>query len=76
MFDYTVELDGGMEVYITGDLDGSNSINALDVNKLKRILSGALDVEESVRIAADINGDGVLNSLDANILSRMVAGKI
>ena len=62
--------------YIPGDLTGDGTVNAMDVNITKRILSGAVTPTEIQTLAGDINGDGLFNGKDANYLARVASGAI
>ena len=59
-----------------GDANGDGKINSIDINTMKRYLSGSVDPTPAQKAASDVNGDGLLNSVDANILSRYVSGSI
>ncbi len=62
--------------YTPGDLTGDGTINAMDVNIAKRILSGAVTPSAAQNLAGDINGDGQFNGKDANYLARIASGAI
>ena len=63
-----------LEHWKKGDVNNDKSINALDSNMMKRILTG-IPASLQACDAADYNGDGLLNSVDANSLKRRIAGK-
>jgi len=74
-FEYKLTPESEPEI-IPGDITGDGSINAQDVNILKRFMSGSANITDRVLKAADISGDGILNGLDSNLLTRLVAGII
>lgn len=49
-------------------------MNAMDLNILRRILSGTVTPDEQQNLAGDLNGDGVVNGVDSNKLTRLIAG--
>lgn len=56
-----------------GDINGDGSINAKDLTRLMKNVSGALsDVEKDV---LDVTGDGVVNSKDLIRLMKYIAGE-
>jgi len=57
-----------------GDVNGDGEINAMDINIIKRVLAGAVTLEEKYLSAADLNGDGEVNSFDSNFISRVASG--
>ena len=57
-----------------GDINGDGKINAMDINIVKRILSGTMEPTEEQILAGDLDGNGTLNGIDSNFLSRIVAG--
>jgi len=79
-FDFNTPITEDIELIakfvMAGDLDGSGSLNATDINIIRRILSGMLNATDEQFLACDLNGDGAINGADANILTRVVAGKI
>lgn len=60
--------------YTKGDLNGDSSINSIDSNIMKRIVSGVASVSDAQINAADANGDSKINSFDTNLLARFIAG--
>ncbi|MBQ4040792.1 MAG: dockerin type I repeat-containing protein, partial [Oscillospiraceae bacterium] len=62
-------------VYSTGDLNGDGQINAMDVNIIRRFLSGMATPGQNQYEAADVNGDTKVNNTDANLLTRILSGK-
>ena len=67
-------VDGGVEVYtsVPGDATGDGKVNALDLVRLKKFLSGA-DVEFDAS-GADATGDGKVNALDLVRLKKFLSG--
>lgn len=62
-------------VVIPGDFNGDGSVNAMDINIAKRIISGSVTPTMAQKLAGDINGDGTFNGVDANRIVRLVAGQ-
>lgn len=64
---------GKITVYtsIAGDLNGDGSVNALDLLRLKKALSGE---EVELLGSADVNGDGNVNALDLLRLKKYLSG--
>ena len=64
---------GKITVYTlsAGDLNGDGSVNALDLLRMKKLLSG--DTVELL-VSADVNGDGSINALDLLRLKKFLAG--
>lgn len=58
--------------YQPGDIDGNNSVNALDLLRLKKYLAG--DTRAIVG-NGDLNGDGKVNALDLLRLKKLLANK-
>ncbi len=58
---------------ISGDLSGDGTIGAKDVIDMKKLLTGALNVEGEVRASADIDGDGRVNAKDSYALRMLIA---
>ncbi|MGN1082764.1 MAG: dockerin type I domain-containing protein, partial [Candidatus Avispirillum sp.] len=56
--------------FILGDVNGDGKINGIDLNYLKRALSGSYNINA----AMDINGDGKVNGTDVNLFKRFLAG--
>ncbi|MBI2832103.1 MAG: hypothetical protein HYX79_07595 [Chloroflexi bacterium] len=53
-----------------GDANGDNSVNALDITKVERIIAG-LDAQTP---GADANGDSQFNAIDITKVERIIAG--
>ena len=68
--------DPNPPVIIRGDVNGDGYVNAKDTNIMKRIISGALDLDEYIKVAGDINEDGTVNAFDANLVTRISAGRL
>ena len=49
--------------YIPGDVNGDGLVNALDVNLVRRYITGGYDVEINT-LAADVNTDGYVTFID------------
>ena len=56
--------------HIIGDANGDGNVNGIDINYMKRALSGTFEKN----IAMDINGDGKVNGSDINLLKRYLVG--
>jgi len=56
------------ETGLTGDINGDQIVNILDVVVLVNIVLSGQEYDES----ADINGDGILNVLDIVVLVNIV----
>ena len=56
--------------HIIGDANGDGNVNGIDINYMKRALSGTFEKN----IAMDINGDGKVNGTDINLLKRYLVG--
>jgi len=71
---FTVE--GELEEYALGDINGDGMVNSYDSNVLKRIISGSYIVDDNSKAlyAADFNGDGRINSIDSNLLKKYLVG--
>ena len=59
-----------VQTVIPGDANGDSVVNALDITKVERIITG-LDTETS---GADANQDGSVNALDITRIERMIVG--
>lgn len=57
-----------------GDMNEDGKVNSLDINLLKRVLCGVLEMSSISKEVADMNGDSLVNSVDSNYLCRFVAG--
>ena len=55
---------------IIGDANGDGSVNAIDVNLMRRMLVGLY----GKNYCMDINGDDNLNAIDVNLFRRMLVG--
>lgn len=62
--------------FVLGDVNDDGTINTMDANMLKRILSGVITPADDVFKAADINGDGSVNALDSNYMAMIIGGKV
>jgi endoglucanase len=61
-----------------GDVNGDNTINALDFAAMKSYLLGkttSFPVENALKVS-DVNGDGVFNALDLAVMKQYLLGKI
>ena len=75
---YTVKLDEEFRIsviytdntLIIGDANSDGKVNGIDVNYMKRALSGTYDIN----IAMDVSGDGKVNGTDINLLKRYLVG--
>ena len=75
---YTVKLDEEFRIsviytdntLIIGDANGDGKVNGIDINYMKRALSGTYDIN----IAMDVSGDGKVNGTDVNLLKRYLVG--
>lgn len=67
---------GGSDEGVYGDIDGDGTVNAKDLNLIKRLVSGIVTPTPEQLAYGDVNGDGKINGLDANILARFVSGSI
>lgn len=61
---------------LTGDLNGDNTVNALDYALLKQYLLGTKALSEDVLKLADLNQDKTVNVLDLAVLKQYLLGKI
>ena len=61
---------------ILGDLDGDMTVNAKDVNIIRRVVAGVIPMTEQMLRSADLDKDGTVNGKDSNFLSRKTAGVI
>lgn len=64
--------------FITGDVDGSSSVNALDFALLKKYILGEItsfNYEYGMR-AADVNSDGSIDAADLALVKMYLLGKI
>ncbi len=59
-----------------GDVDGDGTVNAKDLNIIKRLVSGIVTPTPEQLAYGDVNGDGKINGMDANILARYISGSI
>ncbi|MBI2832109.1 MAG: Ig-like domain repeat protein [Chloroflexi bacterium] len=55
---------------VPGDANGDNSVNALDITKVERVIAGL----DTTTAGADANGDGNVNALDITKVERIIAG--
>lgn len=60
------------ETFTTGDINGDDKINAVDLLILKKYLAGNADLGETGVKAADIDGDGKIDSRDLLALRAMM----
>lgn len=60
--------------YVTGDLNGDDAVNSMDVNLMKRVLAGVLTLTDEQMTVGDLDGNGQINSFDSNDLSKIIAG--
>lgn len=58
-------------IIITGDINGDENINVVDIVRLKKFLA---DMDYCVSSSADLNDDGKINSLDLTILRSLILG--
>lgn len=61
---------------MTGDLNGSGSINSTDLSILKRHILGTVVIDSKYIKAADLNGDKAINSTDYALMKRYLLGII
>lgn len=59
---------------LVGDVNLDGEVNAMDINSMKRVLSGSTTLNGARTLAADLNGDGMVNGVDSNSLNRYVSG--
>ncbi len=58
--------------HIPGDINGDNTVNSLDLLRLKKYVAGMnIEIDTST---ADVNSDGKVNSLDLLRLQKYIAG--
>lgn len=64
--------------FITGDVDGSSSVDVLDFALLKKYILGEItsfNYEYGIQ-AADMNNDGSINAADLALIKMYLLGKI
>ena len=76
LFEYEPKIDDPYKDVILGDIDGNGVANSMDVNIMKRLMSGTVTATPIQMIAGDLNNDGKVNSSDAYLLTRLVAGSL
>ncbi|MBR6676409.1 MAG: InlB B-repeat-containing protein [Clostridia bacterium] len=59
---------------VLGDISGDGKVNSVDVNIMKRLVSGVVELTDKQLETADINKDGRVNALDTNSLGRIISG--
>lgn len=59
------------EYVVVGDINGDGSVNAIDVNLMRRMLVGLYSTKTP---GADIDADGRVNAIDVNLMRRMLVG--
>ena len=73
--EYNKTLDFSQKIerlqYQTGDVNGDNIINVLDIVQTIQIVLGLEDYKPE----ADLNGDGGVNILDIVILTNLILGQ-
>ncbi len=64
--------------FVYGDIDGSGSVDSLDLTLIKRYILRTIDSfwYEYGKEAADVNGDGSIDSIDCSLIKRYVLRKI
>ncbi len=63
------------EIIVTpGDLSGDGLVNAQDSMLIKKILIGAISLEDVNALNADANGDGVVNAKDSRAIKEIILG--
>ncbi|MBI2831016.1 MAG: right-handed parallel beta-helix repeat-containing protein [Chloroflexi bacterium] len=55
---------------VPGDANGDDSVNALDITKVERVIAGL----DATTPGADANGDGNVNALDITKVERLIVG--
>lgn len=68
------EKDPDAPALLLGDLNGDDTISAMDYLLLKRAVLGSYDLTDDQSVAADVNWDGEVNSLDYMLVKRHVLG--
>jgi len=56
-----------------GDVNGDGTVDAKDVNLIRRHIAGGYNVNINT-LAAEVNGDGVIDAKDVNLTRRYIAG--
>lgn len=59
--------------YKTGDVNGDNVVNVVDINAIVSLLLGSANDEHRKR--ADVNGDGTINVVDINAIVAILLNK-
>ena len=63
-------------VYVTGDIDGSGTIDVTDLTEVSLALLGDRDLTDEQQKAADVDGDGSLSLADLAKLRQYLSKKI
>ncbi len=71
-----LNVGGGTQPVVKGDLNADGSINALDFAALKSHLVGATKLSGTALSNADVNGDGQVDALDFALMKKFILGLI
>ncbi len=72
----SLNVGGGNQPVVKGDLNGDGSVNSLDFAALKSHLIGATKLSGAALSNADVNGDSQVDSLDLATMKKYLLGII
>ena len=70
----SIDIMGGPQAYLTGDVDGDGNVNMKDVLLLRKAIAGAVTLTDEQAKRADVDGDGSVNMKDILMLRKIIAG--
>ncbi|MBR0302353.1 MAG: phosphodiester glycosidase family protein, partial [Clostridia bacterium] len=72
--EYEFDEDGKL-VLTYGDANCDGKINSKDLSLMKKVISGAVEIEGLAYVNSDVNRDGNVNTRDLSQLKRLIAGQ-
>lgn len=61
---------------MTGDVNGSGSVDAIDYAILKKYLLGATNLDSEAYNRTDVNGDNTVDIIDLALIKKYLLGAI
>ena len=68
-----VVVTDGSDFYKLGDCNSDESINIIDLVRMKKYLAG---ITEDINMASDINGDGKIDTEDLTMMRKNLLGTL